>query len=1097
MGPKINTEGNEMFPFIQQDSVLYFASDGYAGLGGTDIYKTDLHGNLAYKVLNMGYPVNTRFDDFGLILDETGKSGYFASNRPGGKGSDDIYGFAMATIVIESIVASAKNGEPIMTPDVKLIDSRTGKELTGTVQGNKVYFEVPPGEHYILKSSQDHFTAKTQVVPTRHWQFGDTLTVNFSLDPIKPTSAPLWVKVMDPENNQPATGAQVYLLNEVSSEEKYLRTDSAGLITFEASFTASYALIADKGKKSGVLSSIIANDPAVLANDTLLLPIAAFQPEDNDPGQPLFLEGLVIDITNQESVPNARVRLFDKETQKEIKLTQKNGVAGFSVKPGNYILKVDKDTYTDRVVVISARPSPSGGKVRVKIELQRQPPASTPLVAYIYDPVTGKAQAGYEIYLLDEMTSDETRGISDGQGHFKFEAKLASSYAIIAEKGNRSGFLSGITAHDPASQPNEVIQIPVFGRSPEQDLISATPDSTVTNQSETAARPSDKLPVSPTEKQPATLAPVIVKGAAVDLADGKPLTDIAFTLINAKTKQEVKGYIENGFQYFPLQPDESYLLKSNKDRYANKTTLINTWENNPGDTINVQVDMTRSIPVSAALVVYVYDEESGKPEPGASVFLLDETTSDQKNLKTGENGILQFTAPFTSSFAVVAQKNDKTGSRGNISANPALSRQDTIRVALAGKAKMNEENRVVITVSTTDLDQRDTLWNAIITLTDAVTRQELKGIPTKDGMVFQAKPNGQYVLSGQKTGYKDKSELVSTEGIIPANTIRKKLLMEAETPIWRTQMVQVYDAENQQPVAGAAVLLLDETTGEEKNLVTNKYGNFQFEAFLASSYSIMADKGDKSGWLTGVVAGDSAIMTKGVIRIPLGRPFTKDPERSGLLLAYGGESGTRATPVRGASAGSDSAPRIFSIKNISGAEQVFVYYKSRIFEFKSEENLQYLVPVNTKQKLIVGQQEGAIRSPLASQLEKVFASSSIAPREVVQISSIFYELNQSELTAVSQAELDKLAALLLANPSLRIVMKSYADSRESYAYNYNLSNRRSKAAKAYIAAKGIGKGRMQTYFFGEKYPVNGCTDGVHCSESEHQKNRRTEFKLVF
>ncbi len=97
MGNTINTEARESFPFVTTENVLYFASDGHPGLGGLDIFATDIDdmGNL--YVVNTGKPINGEQDDFSFIIDETTKKGFFSSNRQGGKGSDDIYSFTENT----------------------------------------------------------------------------------------------------------------------------------------------------------------------------------------------------------------------------------------------------------------------------------------------------------------------------------------------------------------------------------------------------------------------------------------------------------------------------------------------------------------------------------------------------------------------------------------------------------------------------------------------------------------------------------------------------------------------------------------------------------------------------------------------------------------------------------------------------------------------------------------------------------------------------------------------------------------------------------------------------------------------------------------
>lgn len=96
MGENINTRGNEMFPFVDAKGNLYFASDGLGGLGGLDIFFAELNekGDQTPKSLNLGEPINSEKDDFGLITDGDRKMGYFSSNRKNGGVDDDIYQFS-------------------------------------------------------------------------------------------------------------------------------------------------------------------------------------------------------------------------------------------------------------------------------------------------------------------------------------------------------------------------------------------------------------------------------------------------------------------------------------------------------------------------------------------------------------------------------------------------------------------------------------------------------------------------------------------------------------------------------------------------------------------------------------------------------------------------------------------------------------------------------------------------------------------------------------------------------------------------------------------------------------------------------------------
>lgn len=91
LGNKVNTAGQELFPYFSPDSILYFASNGHLGLGGLDLYEAKMKNDKVSRIYNMGVPINSNYDDFGLFVAEDLKSGYLSSNRKAGGLDDDIY----------------------------------------------------------------------------------------------------------------------------------------------------------------------------------------------------------------------------------------------------------------------------------------------------------------------------------------------------------------------------------------------------------------------------------------------------------------------------------------------------------------------------------------------------------------------------------------------------------------------------------------------------------------------------------------------------------------------------------------------------------------------------------------------------------------------------------------------------------------------------------------------------------------------------------------------------------------------------------------------------------------------------------------------
>ncbi|WP_165395263.1 OmpA family protein [Flagellimonas allohymeniacidonis] len=134
LGPTINTSGREMFPFVTEEK-LYFASDGHLGLGGLDVFESELAQDGFEEPHNLGKPINSNRDDFGYIVRETTNRGYFSSNRPGGKGDDDIYSFQRleetCSQTVQGSVVRKSNGQPMVNVSVEL-HSQEGTSLGKT-----------------------------------------------------------------------------------------------------------------------------------------------------------------------------------------------------------------------------------------------------------------------------------------------------------------------------------------------------------------------------------------------------------------------------------------------------------------------------------------------------------------------------------------------------------------------------------------------------------------------------------------------------------------------------------------------------------------------------------------------------------------------------------------------------------------------------------------------------------------------------------------------------------------------------------------------------------------------------------------------------
>lgn len=128
--------------------------------------------------------------------------------------------------------------------------------------------------------------------------------------------------------------------------------------------------------------------------------------------------------------------------------------------------------------------------------------------------------------------------------------------------------------------------------------------------------------------------------------------------------------------------------------------------------------------------------------------------------------------------------------------------------------------------------------------------------------------------------------------------------------------------------------------------------------------------------------------------------------------------------------------------------------------------------------------------------ENSIAKAPLEIGSVIILDKIYYDFDKSYIRTGAARDLDALIHLMKRYPGMEVEMIAHTDSRGTEAYNLRLSERRAASAKEYVTARGISSHRIKAYGVGEAYPRNGCTDGVTCTELEHQYNRRTEIRVV-
>lgn len=181
LGLDINTEGKETFPFVSGDNEMYFSSDGRPGLGGLDIYVAKINENGGFdEIQNVGYPINSKHDDFAFTIDSKNRNGFFSSDRENAHGLDDIYRFTETKKLIceqdlKGTVNDFESNEILANAGLILFDENFNiiQEIVSDEKGTFLFPKVLCGKKYSIRISQNDYNKKDVSIVVKR-ESGDT-----------------------------------------------------------------------------------------------------------------------------------------------------------------------------------------------------------------------------------------------------------------------------------------------------------------------------------------------------------------------------------------------------------------------------------------------------------------------------------------------------------------------------------------------------------------------------------------------------------------------------------------------------------------------------------------------------------------------------------------------------------------------------------------------------------------------------------------------------------------------------------------------------------------------------------------------------------
>ena len=252
LGSDINTEGNEVFPYISINNTLYFSSNSLIGLGGLDIFMSTCNREGKWsEPENLGFPINSMKDDFGIIANEKGDAGYFTSSRTG---NDDIYAFTKKCNSVLGYVYDSETNEPLNLASVKWMDKNKTKRTFKTNADGNFRMCINNLNDVNLITDKDAYNTNTTEIKKDNINENLVVKIPLSKRQMLPQfdSTKIIITlsgtVFNEGNKQPMEGVSVTLENLKTHELKSLTTKNDGTYHFNLSYNTKYRVSTSKDK---------------------------------------------------------------------------------------------------------------------------------------------------------------------------------------------------------------------------------------------------------------------------------------------------------------------------------------------------------------------------------------------------------------------------------------------------------------------------------------------------------------------------------------------------------------------------------------------------------------------------------------------------------------------------------------------------------------------------------------------------------------------------------------------------------------------------------------------------------------------------------
>lgn len=426
LGPQINTAGDERFPFLHDDGTLFFASNGLPGLGGLDLFAATGKAGAWTDPRNLGYPLNSKADDFSITWHRNRATGYFASNRGG---SDDIYNFRRQTTV-QCTLVDARTGLPIEGVKVRIrdINGKDAQYLTGS--NGQFTHRCAWGQELLIDGQASGFLPLNQRVPTNDVSPYQDKALTLRMEP--DLAFTLSGKVVDAQTKAAIPNARLRIIT--PNNENQLLVGADGNFSQRMQENTEYTVVATAPGHLPQFYQFSTVGKTVTENWTFNASL--------EPGNYLLVEGRTLLSTDNSSIGGVDIVAVDGKSREEVAhiASRADGRYWQVLKPGlnHGIIAVKPGYFVSRDVL---PPTRAGRDTTIVLDIPIVPYEVGAIVKVIYyeynkSDVHNKASEELNdiVYFLraNPEASVELSSHTDSRGGASFNERLSQSRADSA-----------------------------------------------------------------------------------------------------------------------------------------------------------------------------------------------------------------------------------------------------------------------------------------------------------------------------------------------------------------------------------------------------------------------------------------------------------------------------------------------------------------------------------------------------------------------------------------------------------------------------------------------------------------------------------------